>query len=139
MHQVPGPPTLSPDRVEEVLVRTTEIEFFGLVEQAECQQRLFQAGQGLGALLEGSIDVLARGLVRSALGHRGPAFLLPLPVAVVRAGHHEMLARVALAIEGAVVSTDDGSERAQAVLRRDGSEVDQQVLRGALLTCRRRE
>src|SRR5207247_7630141 len=53
--------------------------------------------------------------------------------------HHEVLARVALAIERAVVSTDDGSERAQAVLRRDGSEVDQQVLRGALLTCRRRE
>jgi hypothetical protein len=65
--------------------------------------------------------------------------LLPLPIAVVRAGHHEVLAQVALAIEAAVVSTDDGSERAQAVLRRDGSEVEQQVLRSALLLCRRRE
>src|SRR6266545_4650323 len=134
MHQVSRPPTLSPDRVEEVLVRTPEIEFLGLLQQPECQQRLFEAGQGLGAFLEGSVDVVARNLVRSAFGQGGPALLLPLPVAVIRAGHHEVLARVALAIERAVVSTDDGSERAQPVLRREGSEVDQQVLRSALLT-----
>src|SRR5207237_1076531 len=61
------------------------------------------------------------------------------PIAVVRAGHHEVLARVALATEAAVLSTDDRSKCAQAVLRRDGSEVEQQVLRSALLLCRRRQ
>ena len=125
MYEVPSPPTLSPDRVEEVLVRTAEIQFLGLLEQPDSQQRLFEAGQGLGTFLERSVDVAARGLVRSAFGHRGPAFFLPLPIAVICAGHHEVLARVALAIEGAIVTTDDGFECAQAVLGRDGSEVDQ--------------
>ena len=68
MHQVPCPPTLSPYGVEEILVRTAEIEFPGLAEQAESQQRLFEAGQGLGAFLEGSVDIVTRTLVRSAFG-----------------------------------------------------------------------
>src|SRR3989442_550537 len=72
-------------------------------------------------------------------GHRSPAFLLPLPVAVVCAGDYEVLTGVALAIEPAVVSTDDGLERAQAVFSWDGGEVDQRVFRGTLLTCRRGE
>ncbi len=49
-------------------MRTAKIEFPGLVEQAKCQQRLFEAGQGLGTFLVGAVDVLARGLVRSAFG-----------------------------------------------------------------------
>jgi hypothetical protein len=48
-----------------------------------------------------------------------------------------VLTGVALAIERAVVSTDDGLERAQAVFSWDGGEVDQQVLRGALFACGR--
>ena len=50
-----------------------------------------------------------------------------------------MLTRVALAIERAIVSTDDGLERAQAVFRGYRGEVDQQVLRSGLLTCCRGE
>jgi hypothetical protein len=68
-----------------------------------------------------------------AFGLRGPAFLLALPVAVVSAGDHEVLTRVALALERAVRSADDRLVGAQAMLGGDRREIDHQLLRDAAL------
>ena len=60
----------------------------------------FEAGQGGRARLEGPVDISRAVWSGAPLGYRGPAFLLPFPVAVVGAGDHEVLAGIALRSNG---------------------------------------
>jgi hypothetical protein len=66
------------------------------------------------------------------LGECGPALFLLFPVAVVGTGEHEVFAACAVPVERAIEAADDGFERAQPVLGRDGGQVHQS-LRGAVL------
>jgi hypothetical protein len=95
------------------VLRAAQVQGQGLVEQAEAGQGLLQPVDRAGGWLEYLVQVVGGGVVGGALGDGPPLLLLAPPVEQVGAGHHELVAVLAVQVPRAGRAVDDGLEGAE--------------------------